>query len=40
MYDYTGGKAWKIERQQRILEEAYRRFSEKSIEGVTMPEVA
>ena len=40
MYDYTGGKAWKIERQQRILEEAYRLFSEKSIEGVTMPEVA
>ena len=40
MYDYTGGKAWKIARQQRILEEAYRLFSEKSIEGVTMPEVA
>ena len=40
MDDYTGGKAWKIERQQRILEEAYRLFSEKSIEGVTMPEVA
>ena len=40
MYDYTGGKAWKIERQHRILEEAYRLFSEKSIEGVTMPEVA
>ena len=40
MYDYTRGKAWKIERQQRILEAGYRLFSEKSIDRVTIPEVA
>ena len=38
--DYTAGKTWKIEKYQHILETAFRLFSERGIEGVTMPEVA
>lgn len=40
MKDYTAGKPWKIAKQKRILEAAYRLFSEKGIEQVSMPEIA
>jgi len=38
--DYTAGKDWKLDRERHILESAFRLFSEKGIESVTMPEVA
>ena len=40
MNDYTAGKDWKLDRERHILESAFRLFSEKGIESVTMPEVA
>ncbi|MBQ6349055.1 MAG: TetR/AcrR family transcriptional regulator [Clostridia bacterium] len=40
MNDYTTGKDWKLDRERHILESAFRLFSEKGIESVTMPEVA
>ena len=40
MKDYTAGKAWKIAKQQRILEAAFSLFASRGIEMVTMPEVA
>ena len=38
--DYSAGKPWKMEKQQHILETAYRLFSEKGIPPVSMPDVA
>ena len=40
MTDYVGGKPWKQEKYRLILEAAFRLFSEKGIEKVTMPEIA
>ncbi len=40
MNDYTAGKSWKIERQQKIIETGFRLFSERGIETVTLPEIA
>lgn len=40
MNDYTAGKDWKLDKERHILESAFRLFSEKGIESVTMPEVA
>lgn len=40
MSDYVAGKAWKQEKYQRILEAGFKLFAERSIESVTMPEVA
>ncbi len=40
MNDYPSGKAWKLAKEQHILEAAFQLFSEKGIEAVTMPEVA
>lgn len=40
MSDYTEGKAWKIAKEQVILEKAFQLFSEKGIEAVTIPEIA
>ena len=40
MSDYTAGKAWKMTKEQRIMEIAFQLFSEKGIEPVTMLEVA
>ena len=40
MNDYSAGKEWKQAKQRHILETAFRLFSEKGIEPVTMPEVA
>lgn len=40
MNDYPSGKAWKLAKEQHILETAFRLFSENGIEAVTMPEVA
>lgn len=38
--NYSEGKPWKLAKQQHILETAFRLFAEKSIELVTMPEIA
>jgi len=38
--DYSAGKEWKQAKERHILETAFRLFSEKGIESVTMPEVA
>ena len=38
--DYTAGKAWKIERKDHIMEEAFCLFSAKGIIPVTIPDVA
>lgn len=38
--DYSAGKPWKLAKQQHILETAFRLFTEKGIELVTMPEIA
>lgn len=38
--DYTAGKAWKIEREDHIMEEAFCLFSAKGIIPVTIPDVA
>ena len=38
--NYSGGKAWKLAKEQYILETAFRLFTEKGIELVTMPEIA
>ena len=40
MRDYTSGKLWKMEKKLHIMEEAFRLFSQKGIEAVTIPEVA
>ena len=40
MNDYAAGKPWKLAKQQHILETAYRLFSERGIERVTMQDVA
>jgi len=40
MKNYPSGKPWKLAKEQHILETAFRLFSEKGIESVTMPEVA
>ena len=40
MNDYPSGKAWKLAKEQHVLEAAFQLFSEKGIEAVTMPEVA
>lgn len=40
MNDYTAGKAWKIERKQKIIETGFRLFSDRGIETVTLPEIA
>lgn len=40
MNDYPSGKAWKLAKEQHILETAFQLFSENGIESVTMPEVA
>ncbi len=40
MNDYTEGKGWKVEKQRRIMEAGFRRFTARGIEAVTMPEVA
>lgn len=40
MSDYVGGKAWKQEKNKRILEAGFSLFAEKGIERVTMPEIA
>lgn len=40
MNDYAAGKPWKMAKRQHILETAYRLFSERGIERVTMQEVA
>ena len=40
MSDYIAGKAWKQEKHRRILAAAFRLFTEKGIESVTMPEIA
>lgn len=40
MSDYPSSKAWKLAKERHILETAFRLFSEKGIESVTMPEVA
>jgi len=37
---YSAGKEWKQAKERHILETAFRLFSEKGIESVTMPEVA
>lgn len=37
---YLEGKPWKLAKQQHILETAFRLFTEKGIELVTMPEIA
>ena len=38
--DYAAGKPWKIEKQQHILETAYKLFSEKGIIPVTITDIA
>lgn len=38
--DYTAGKSWKIEKQQHIMETAYKLFSEKGIIPVTITDIA
>jgi AcrR family transcriptional regulator len=38
--DYVGGKAWKQEKYDRILEEGFRLFSERGIEQATLQEVS
>ena len=40
MSGYTAGKAWKMTKEQNIMEVAFQLFSEKGIEPVTMLEVA
>ena len=40
MTDYAAGKPWKMEKQQHILEAAYKLFSENGIVPVTMPDIA
>ena len=40
MNDYPSGKPWKLAKERHILETAFRLFSERGIEPVTMPEVA
>ena len=40
MNGYAADKPWKLAKAQRIMEAGYRLFSERGIEGVTMPEVA
>lgn len=40
MSDYVAGKAWKQEKNDRILEVGFKLFSEKGIEQVTMGEVS
>ena len=38
--EYAAGKQWKEEKEQRILDTAFRLFSERGIGAVTMPEIA
>ena len=40
MSDYAAGKAWKMAKEQNILETAFALFAERGIEPVRMPEVA
>ena len=40
MNNYSEGKPWKMAKQRHILESAFRLFTEKGIELVTMPEIA
>ena len=40
MSDYIGGKAWKQEKHDRIVQAAFKLFAERGIEQVTMTEVA
>lgn len=40
MKDYAAGKPWKTAKQQHILETAYKLYSEKGIEQVSIPDVA
>ena len=38
--NYSAGKPWKLAKQQHILETAFRLFTEKGIELVSIPEIA
>ena len=40
MNNYSAGKPWKIAKQQHMMETAYRLFSEKGIEAVSIPDIA
>ena len=40
MNDYVGGKAWKQEKHDRIVQATYKFFAERGIEQVSMTEVA